>query len=64
MEDTQGWIPWNGGECPVEPNVLIQPQVQYADEPSPRVLFARMAWAQTWWSPNLIAYRIISEPAR
>jgi len=58
------WIIWNGGDCPVSPDTIVQ--VQWADEDrlEAEECEERPANAVRWaWNSrnNIIAYRIISE---
>ena len=74
--DDDGWIEWEGGECPVEPEDLVQ--VQYLNEArsrSERFSPKRAATKKWAWTTvghgvssraNIIAYRVVkpSSPTR
>jgi len=57
LED--GWIAWSGGECPVDPNALVEILVIIPGETEPRILFRRRAWMSMWDGPFSIAYRVV-----
>lgn len=56
-----GWLPWDGGECPVDPNALVEykmrggaSSVDNADE---------IMWNHSGSSSDIIAYRVVEQPA-
>lgn len=59
------WIEWKGGECPVDPGTLVEPQ--YAADADPAkgtridwpVPAARLAWNHDGEDDDIIAYRIV-----
>ncbi|QIG74565.1 hypothetical protein EVC10_057 [Rhizobium phage RHph_Y25] len=67
------WIEWKGGECPVEPRMLVHVLFQkMPHEPEP-VQSSRPQKAKSlWWdhrfndgvpdAGNIVAYRIITNP--
>lgn len=58
---TSNWIEWKkAGECPVDPNTLIEIKVLFDGEEEERVLFQRRAWVSAWDNPRVIAYRVVS----
>ncbi|SFI15220.1 hypothetical protein [Albimonas pacifica] len=67
MPEEDGWIPWEGGECPVPPETLVQIRCRSAGPPSEG---EDIAEAANWfWGRgrkpafyDLIAYRLHKEP--
>jgi hypothetical protein len=71
--DADGWIPWEGGECPIEPETMVQ--VQYRNEPRSQAekFSPKKAATKKWkWSTagngvpsrtDIIAYRIVDGSA-
>lgn len=67
-EEEGGWIPWNGGECPVHPETIVLARLRgNACDKHPPVVreFAEDLW---WWhspvgNPNhnydIIAYKVV-----
>ncbi len=59
------WIIWNGGECPVSPDTIVQAQWADEDRFEAEESEERPANAVRWaWNSknNIIAYRIIPGP--
>jgi hypothetical protein len=59
-EDVGEWIEWaRAGECPVDPNVMVEIMAVLAEDGEPRKLFKRRAWVSAWDNPRVIAYRVV-----
>lgn len=56
VPDENGWLPWYGGECPVDPGTVVETRVGY------RVGKSRKAGDYIWGS-SITAYRVIEEKA-
>ena len=60
--DLDGWIPWHGGECPVEPNIRVE--ALYRDKQIHAALAHNFMWEK---QPviaehiDIIAYRIVKQ---
>tara|TARA_R110000751_G_scaffold307812_1_gene431874 strand:+ start:45692 stop:46054 length:363 start_codon:yes stop_codon:yes gene_type:complete len=67
QEPDDGWIPWAGGECPVEPDALVNVQIRAEPHPPFREPLTR---AKGWfWGRSsedlpgdITAYRLHKEP--
>ena len=59
------WIGWKGGECPVPPDTMVEVRLRDGRE-----LFPSLArgWYWVWTGGgdpyDIVAYRVISEPAK
>lgn len=56
VPDENGWLPWYGGECPVDPGTVVETRVGYC------VGKSRKAGDYIWGS-SITAYRVIEEKA-
>ena len=56
VPDENGWLPWYGGECPVDPGTVVETRVGYC------VGKSRKAGDYVWGS-SITAYRVIEEKA-
>lgn len=56
VPDENGWLPWYGGECPVDPGMVVETRVGYC------VGKSRKAGDYIWGS-SITAYRVIEEKA-
>ncbi len=56
VPDEDGWLPWYGGECPVDPGTVVETRVGYC------VGKSRKAGDYIWGS-SITAYRVIEEKA-
>lgn len=56
VPDENGWLPWYGGECPVDPGTVVETRVGYC------VGKSREAGDYVWGS-SITAYRVIEEKA-
>lgn len=58
-----GWIPWSGGPCPVEPNALIEVRLRKGRKYEGRACgFAKERWLHSLSLPeggHIIAYRVV-----
>lgn len=54
-----GWIAWNGGECPVDPEQVVEYKRRNSDGPWPRQAGV-LKWNHTGDIPDIIAYRVLS----
>lgn len=60
--DADGWIPWCGGECPVDADRRVA--VKLRDWESDEVRRADLwFWEHRYGETDIIAYRIVKEPA-
>lgn len=54
---SEGWIEWDGGECPVEGEVIVEVKFNGHSEPYKNSA-ASLDWHHVWTSSNIIAYRL------
>lgn len=60
VPDEDGWLPWYGGECPVDPDTMVE--VRYKGGPAIGVAQAHsICWEHIDKAGDVIAYRIIKE---
>lgn len=57
--DADGWIEWNGGECPVSGNTIVQ--IKMRDGVKDRDLAKSYSWSNFGIDGDIIAYRIVRE---
>lgn len=58
--DSDGWIPWNGGNCPVEGDVLVE--VKFRDGTINEIEEARQwKWNHLGGESDIVAYRIVEK---
>ena len=55
--DADGWIEWNGGECPVEPTTKIGVRYRNGGEFHCIITAASQRWSNNGWPSDIIAYR-------
>lgn len=61
----EGWIPWKGGDCPVEPGTVVE--VKWRDIPgqSGKKTAKGLAGIYAWWHEpgsgygDIVAYRVV-----
>lgn len=53
-----GWIKWEGGECPVGTKDLVQVQFRIGDENRTRIAY-RLDWEHEGTAADIVAYRIV-----
>jgi len=58
--DTDGWIEWSGGECPVEGSSIVD--VEFNDGRILSGLAISFSWLHEWVSGNIIKYRKHKKP--
>jgi len=60
------WIIWNGGDCPVSPDTIVQTQFRYQSRPyaeeNRETHAGYLTWEHTHRDYDIIAYRIVPEP--
>lgn len=57
------WIEWNGGECPVGPDVTVAVKLRFLDHDDRDIRRAiDWRWDNTGMSSDIVAYKIVSEP--
>ena len=61
------WIIWNGGDCPVSPDTIVQAQFRRrtrneSEDYSPNMAAGKQTWGWCGSDHDIIAYRIITEP--
>jgi hypothetical protein len=56
VPDENGWLPWYGGECPVDPDTMVEVRVGYCVGKS-----RKAGDYNTTWGSNITAYRVIKE---
>jgi len=57
------WISWEGGECPVDPDVRVDVRLRDREYPNQRATSLRWGhWPKEGTSPqfDIIAYRVVS----
>jgi len=57
-----GWIPWHGGECPVDPETVVTVRLFSAEEYTGQA--RNFAWRRTNDDADIIGYRVVSEPEK
>lgn len=63
--DDDGWIPWNGGKCPVDPdcNVLVRLRSEAGPDPAVDPLLKAGDWYWEWDGVypegDIIAYKVV-----
>ena len=58
--DSDGWIEWNGGDCPIDPNIMVE--IKHRIEESTATNRAKVyRWDHKDNNGDIIAYRIIKE---
>lgn len=57
-----GWMEWKGGECPVDEDAIVHAKWSDGDETT-RALSSSFSWFASGSLPNIIAYRIVTQPA-
>lgn len=60
--DADGWIPWSGGECPVDGNVKVD--VKFRNGTCELRQYPDFRWGHSAFLPetDIVAYRISKEP--
>jgi hypothetical protein len=58
VPDADGWIEWNGGECPVEPSTKIGVRYRNGGEFHSIITAASQRWSNNGWPSDIIAYRL------
>lgn len=59
--DADGWIPWAGGECPVDEDADVQYRLRNGWEYSG--VAGKLIWDQSGKGYDITAYRVVSEKA-
>lgn len=57
-----GWMKWQGGECPVDEDAVVQAKWSDGDETT-RALSSSFSWFASVSLPNIVAYRIVRQHA-
>lgn len=57
-----GWMEWKGGECPVDEGAIVHAKWSDGDETT-RALSSSFSWFASGSLPNIVAYRIVTQPA-
>jgi len=52
------WIGWNGGECPVDRDAVVE--VQYTEREANKA--GKFIWSKSGYNADIIAYRVKKEP--
>lgn len=62
-QDTQetDWIEWQGGECPVDPETLVE--IKGGDGAVDKNIAQHWCWdwLDTWPESNIVAYPVVSQ---
>jgi len=58
-----GWIPWNGGECPIDPDCLVYYKMRNNDSECRPVKAKSLKWDHDEAPYDLTAYRIFRPSA-
>ena len=61
VADADGWIKWEGGECPVAPDALVQYVIRDGDESTEPVRAMALDWGHRGCVSDIIAYRLSKE---
>lgn len=59
-QDDDGWIEWNGGECPVPAGTLVDYQMCGGAEER-NVPASGLRWSHMVCSSDIVAYRVVGE---
>ena len=57
--DTDGWIEWKGGECPVDGGVMVETIWSDGDIISNRA--RKLGWHHSQREVNIISYRVVEQ---
>ena len=61
VADPGGWIKWEGGECPVAPDALVQYVIRDGDESTDPGRAMTLDWGHRGRAWDIIAYRLSKE---
>ena len=66
-EVAAGWVAWEGGECPVDPNAMVDakfraPPYDYQLPPALPTAACLLEWYHDGENDDIIAYRVIESP--
>lgn len=61
-------IPWNGGDCPIDPFAQIRPRYRGPARPHPAVritsaMAGRLDWSHDGGPDDIIGYEVLFDPA-
>ena len=59
VEQSDGWIKWDGGECPVESDWLVSIKFRDGDTYPPETGMHVLFWEHVGNNGDIIAYRVV-----
>lgn len=59
--DADGWIKWEGGECPVRPDTRVHVQLRNGRRLSEPAFARRLIWRHVGDGTDIIAYRVVRD---
>ena len=60
--DSEGWITWNGGECPVSGDTVVE--TRFWDDSTDITEAGNLRWEHSNIFGDILAYRIVEQPAK
>lgn len=57
--ESDGWIEWNGGECPVEPHAPVEVRLRYYGNDFDSCFASDVSWKHYGTGGDIIAYRVV-----
>jgi len=60
-QNNDDWIPWNGGNCPVPPNTLVEVKFDSGEPPIIHLKARLYYWGNNPEYSNIVAYRVVKE---
>lgn len=64
IRDEHGFIPWNGGECPVGDNTLVEYKMRDYGDDVDVVAAKSLRWNNSNSSTDIIAYRVVEQKVK
>lgn len=58
-DNTCGWIPWDGGKCPLSDDTLVDVKLNGGDAIIRRERCDKLTWDHIYTYSNIIAYRVV-----
>ena len=62
VPDSDGWITWNGGECPVSGDTVVE--TRFWDDSTDITEAGNLRWSHINSIGDIVAYRVVKQPAK